>query len=55
MLCGFGIGLSWGSCIGDFTGLHCCGIHDFIPPAAPPSRAERIAYWHGKFSGECNG
>jgi 3-oxoacyl-[acyl-carrier-protein] synthase-3 len=55
VLCGFGIGLSWGSCIGDFTGLHCCGIHDFVPPAFPSSRAERIAYWHSKFSGESNG
>jgi 3-oxoacyl-[acyl-carrier-protein] synthase-3 len=55
MLCGFGIGLSWGSCVGDFTGLHCCGIHDFVPPAALPSRAERIAYWHRKFAGESDG
>jgi 3-oxoacyl-[acyl-carrier-protein] synthase-3 len=55
MLCGFGIGLSWGSCIGDFTGLHCCGIHDFTPPPSLPSRAERIAYWHSKFAGESYG
>jgi 3-oxoacyl-[acyl-carrier-protein] synthase-3 len=55
MLCGFGIGLSWGSCLGDFTGLHCCGVHDFIPPAATPSRSERIAYWHSKFAGEHDG
>ncbi|MDR3175136.1 MAG: ketoacyl-ACP synthase III [Desulfovibrio sp.] len=54
-LCGFGIGLSWGSCVGDFTGLHCCGIHDFTAPASPASRAERIAYWHRKFAGESDG
>jgi 3-oxoacyl-[acyl-carrier-protein] synthase-3 len=55
MLCGFGIGLSWGSCIGDFTGLHCCGIHDFDSSAAISSRSERIAYWQGKFAGEHDG
>jgi 3-oxoacyl-[acyl-carrier-protein] synthase-3 len=55
MLCGFGVGLSWGSCIGDFTGLHCCGIHDFDPPAATTTGAERIAYWHKKFAGENDG
>jgi 3-oxoacyl-[acyl-carrier-protein] synthase-3 len=52
LLCGYGIGLSWGSCIGDFTGLHCCGVHDFIPPASARSRAEEISYWHRKFAGE---
>ncbi|MDR0827313.1 MAG: ketoacyl-ACP synthase III [Desulfovibrio sp.] len=55
MLCGFGIGLSWGSCLGDFTGLHCTGVHDFVPQTSPPGRAEQIAYWHKKFEGEGNG
>jgi 3-oxoacyl-[acyl-carrier-protein] synthase-3 len=55
MLCGFGIGLSWGSCIGDFTGLHCCGIHDFVSHAAIVPRSERITYWHNKFSGKNDG
>lgn len=52
MLCGYGIGLSWGSCIGDFTGLHCCGMSEFVAPAHIPTREERIAYWHHKFSGD---
>lgn len=52
MLCGYGIGLSWGSCIGDFTGLHCCGMSDFVPPAHIPTREEHISYWHNKFSGD---
>ena len=52
MLCGYGIGLSWGSCIGDFTGLKCCGISDFIPPSHIPTREEHIKYWHNKFSGD---
>lgn len=55
MLCGYGIGLSWGSCIGDFTGLHCCGIHDYISPAHIPTQAERIAYWHKKFRRDDDG
>lgn len=52
MLCGYGIGLSWGSCVGDFTGLRCCGVADFVPPAHIMSREERIAYWHNKFAGD---
>ncbi|MDL2291244.1 ketoacyl-ACP synthase III, partial [Desulfovibrio sp. OttesenSCG-928-F20] len=52
LLCGYGIGLSWGSCIGDFTGLHCCGIHGYTPPAHIPTQEERIAYWHKKFAGD---
>lgn len=52
MLCGFGIGFSWGSCIGDFSGVKCLGIHDFITPDNIPSRQERIKYWHNKFTGE---
>lgn len=52
MLCGYGIGFSWGSCIGDFTGLQCCGILDFCCSESVPSRGERIGAWHKKFSGE---
>lgn len=52
MLCGYGIGFSWGSCIGDFSGIKCCGIHDFVAPCAIPTRQERISYWHNKFTGE---
>ncbi|GHU19183.1 3-oxoacyl-ACP synthase [Betaproteobacteria bacterium] len=52
MLCGYGIGLSWASCIGDFTGLRCHGIHDFVPLPSIPTRQERIAYWNKKFAGE---
>ncbi|CAK7027792.1 MAG: 3-oxoacyl-[acyl-carrier-protein] synthase 3 [Desulfovibrio sp.] len=55
MLCGYGIGLSWASCIGSFPGLHVSGIHDFIPSDPPVSREEHIAYWHRKFKGEDNG
>ncbi len=51
MLCGYGIGFSWGSCIGDFTGLQCCGISDFVPPSHILTREEHIKYWHNKFSG----
>ena len=52
MLCGYGIGLSWASCLGDFTGVYCDGIHDYVPPAHISSHAERIEYWHKKFTGQ---
>lgn len=51
MLCGYGIGFSWGSCLGDFSGLQCCGLHDFVAPDKIPTRQERIEYWHHKFTG----
>lgn len=52
MLCGYGIGFSWGSCVGDFTGLRCGGVVEYDGPEPVMSREERIAYWHKKFSGE---
>ncbi len=52
LLCGYGIGFSWGSCLGDFTGLQCCKIQDFDSPEPDLSREARIAEWHKKFSGE---
>jgi 3-oxoacyl-[acyl-carrier-protein] synthase III len=52
MLCGYGIGLTWASCLGTFTGLYCDGIHDYIPPARIPGPAEKIEYWHRKFKGQ---
>ena len=55
MLCGYGIGFSWGSCIGDFSGLHCCGIHNFVPPPHITTRQEHIKYWHCTFAGDNNG
>ena len=52
LLCGYGIGLTWASCYGDFTGMHCCGVHDFVPPEHVRTDAEHIEYWHKKFMGE---
>lgn len=54
MLCGYGIGFSWASCVGDFTGLECGGVLDFASSERALSREEHIAYWHKKFSGETN-
>ena len=51
LLCGYGIGLTWASCFGDFTGLRCLGIRDFLPPPRVAGHAERIASWHEKFRG----
>jgi 3-oxoacyl-[acyl-carrier-protein] synthase-3 len=55
MLCGYGIGLSWASCLGSFPELHISGVHDFVPSGSPLRREERIAYWHRKLKGENNG
>ena len=52
MLCGYGIGLTWASCIGDFTGLHCCGVHVYVLNDRVQPHTERIAYWHKKLQGE---
>ena len=55
LLCGYGIGLSWASCVGKFEGLQCCGIHDFVSTEKPAEREEQIAYWHNKFTGKNDG
>lgn len=52
MLCGYGIGLSWASCLGSFPGLHISGVHDFVSSGRPVGREEQIAGWHRKFLGE---
>jgi 3-oxoacyl-[acyl-carrier-protein] synthase-3 len=55
MLCGYGIGLSWASCLGSFPELRIFAVHDFVPPGPPVGRAEHIARWRRKFKGEDNG
>ncbi len=49
MLCGFGAGLSWGSCLLSLAETRVFGVRDFVPPPHIPTREERIAYWHEKF------
>lgn len=51
MLCAFGAGLAWGSCLLSLEHTVILPVHDYTPPDDLPTREERIAYWHGKFSG----
>ncbi len=51
MLCGFGAGLSWGSCLLSLADTCVLPVRDYVPPQHVPSRDERIAYWHKKFRG----
>ena len=55
MLCGYGIGLSWASCLGRFPGIYCSGVHDFVPSGRETGREEHLACWHTKFKGEHDG
>ena len=51
MLCGFGAGLSWASCVLSLQHTQILPVQDYVPPAHIPTREERIAYWHNKFAG----
>lgn len=51
LLCGFGSGLAWSSCLLSLDGCLALPVRDFAPAAPIPSRTERIAYWKNKFSG----
>lgn len=52
MLTAFGIGLSWGSCILNFSGVYNGGISTYARVAPPPTRTEQINYWIKYYKGE---
>jgi len=52
VLCTFGIGLSWATCLLDLSGMHNGGISTYIPPSNRLSRQEQIAHWITFFKGE---
>ena len=52
VLCTFGIGLSWATCLLDLSGLHNGGISTYSPPSNRLSRPEQIAHWGDYFKGE---
>lgn len=52
LMCGFGIGLSWGSCLCDLSACDCAPVLDFVPDASRPTRNERIQRWLKIFRGE---
>lgn len=52
LMCTFGVGLSWGSCIVNTDGLYNGGISVFKTPQNIPSRQEKINYWTKYFKNE---
>lgn len=52
MLCGYGAGFSWGSCLLETSGVKCCGVQNYIPTEPMLDRDQRIAYWHQIFQGK---
>ncbi len=52
MLVTFGVGLSWGTCIVDFSNVFNGGVQFFEIPENLPTRAELIEKWIGYFKGE---
>ena len=52
MLCGFGAGLAWGSCVLSLEHTRIIAVQDYKAVAQMRSRENMIAYWHNKF---CSG
>lgn len=48
----FGVGLSWGFTILDFSGIHNGGVRVYRTPDGKMSRSEQIDYWIRYFKGE---
>ncbi len=54
LLCTFGVGLSYGSAILDFSDLKNYGISTYQALRKNLTREEQIKYWINKFMGENN-
>ena len=54
LMCGYGIGLSWGSCLCILEKLDCAPVIDFVPDPHRMTREQRIQRWKKIFSGECS-
>lgn len=52
LMCGYGIGLAWGSCICRLEDLDCAPVMDFVPDPQRLTRQQRIERWKKIFSGE---
>ncbi len=49
LLCGFGVGLTWASCLFQADGLKCSPVADYGIPDDALSRDELIDYWKKRF------
>lgn len=52
LMCGYGIGLAWGSCVCRLENLDCAPVIDFVPDPQRKTRQQRIDRWKKIFSGE---
>ena len=52
LMCTFGVGLSWGSCIVNTNGLYNGGMAIFQTPQNIPTRKEKVEYWIRYFKNE---
>lgn len=52
LMCGYGIGLAWGSCLCDIKDWNCAPTLNFIPEPNRPTRAQRIERWKKIIKGE---
>lgn len=52
LLCGYGIGLSWASCLCEPGPWDCAPPLTFLPDPGRPTRAQRIESWKQRFRGE---
>ena len=50
LLCGYGVGLSWGTCLTKVDSWQCRPVQDFSPPENHPSRQTLIGQWQKRFS-----
>lgn len=52
LMCGYGIGLAWGSCLCSIDHWNCAPTLDFTPDPHRPTRAQRIERWQKIIRGE---
>ena len=52
LLCGFGVGLSWGSCLVRASGLRAGAISDYRGDIAQNYAADYSAHWRKIFEGK---
>lgn len=54
LLCGFGVGLSWGSCLVDMAGLQVGPVSDYRGNVSPTYAADYLRHWQNIFEGKEN-
>lgn len=52
LLTGYGVGLSWGSCLLESQDLFCTHVHTYTPPANLPGREALIKHWTAILQGK---